>query len=202
MENLADPVFDRLAVVRHKQDRVAFVYVAGVFFLAIDDYLDHTLLRCRRVVAAVLIATAGAHSRYRHVRFALGETIAFELLHELKQLHPAYIIGYTPERALGWIRDNTCCLSVYEFVVVAKSRFGNFCFVVLFVNLFDGCSHDTVVTRDNGVLKSEIDVSLFIDRTLEEAMRPSLDLIEVICRQHPGVALVERAAVQLHGIAA
>ena len=129
------------------------------------------------------------------MRFALRETIALELLHELKQLHPAYIIGYTPERALGWIRDNTCCLSVYEFVVVAKSRFGNFCLVVLLVNLFDGCSHDTVITRDYGVFESQVDVSLFVDRTLEEAMRPSLDLIEVICRQHPGIAFVERATV-------
>ena len=81
------------------------------------------------------------------MRFALRETITLELLHELKQLHPADIIRHTPQCALGRIRHNACCLSVNELVVVAQSSLGNFCLVVLLVNLFDGGSHDTVVTE-------------------------------------------------------
>ena len=86
--------------------------------------------------------------------------------------------------------------------MVAKTCLGNLRFVVLLVNFLDSRAHNTVVARNDRVFKAKVNISLLIDCTLKEAMRPSFDILKVVGSQHPGVAFVQRASMKFNRVAA
>ena len=128
--------------------------MARVFFLAVDDHFDDAVLGRRGVVAAVLVAAAGAHARDGYVRFAFGQAVVFKLLHELVELHPAHVVGHAPQRPLRGIGDNARRLSVDKLVVIAQAGGGYALLVVLCVDRLDGGAHDTVVTGHHRIFKT------------------------------------------------
>ena len=72
---------------------------------------------------------------------------------------------------------------------------------MFFVNIFDSLSHDTVITRNDGVFKAEVDVPLFIDSALKELMRPLFNCFNVVSSQKPGITKVKYTSMQFNRIA-
>ena len=162
-----------------------------MFFLTIDNHFDHTIFWGRRVVTAVLVATAGTHARNRHVGFTFGQAIPLKLLNKLKELHAAYVIGNAPERPLGRIRHYPRSLCVNQFIVITQTCGFYLFLIVIAVNRLNGLTHNTVITGNNGVFQAQINIPLFIECSLEKTVSPCFYLINAIGRQHPWIALVE-----------
>ena len=176
--------------------------MASMFFLTIDNHFDHTIFWCRCVVTAVLVAAAGTHARNRHVGFSFWQAVPLKLLNKLKELHATYVIGNAPERPLGRVRHYPSGLCVNQFIVITQTCGFYLCLVLTAVNRLNGLAHDTVITGNNGVFQAQINIPLFIECSLEKTVSPCFNLINTISRQHPWIAFVEGATMQLDGITA
>ena len=99
-----------------------------------------------------------------------------EALNQFVELATGIVVGHTPDGALGRIGHNACRLRVNELVVVFQAQFIDFSLVLTVVNLFDRLAHDTVVTGNHGILQAEINIALFINRTLEKSVGPGVNV--------------------------
>jgi len=176
--------------------------VPGVFFLAVHQHLDDAIFRRGQVVTTVLVSAASAHAGNRDVGLSFWQSVVFQLLYQLVELHTGDIVRYTPQRALRGISDNTRGLRVDKFVVIFQSGLSDSIFVLPFVNVFDCRPHYAVIARNHRVFKAQIDITLFIQGPLEKTMCPVSHLLYRIGGQHPGVALVQGTTMQLNRVAA
>ena len=164
--------------------------MAGVLFFAIDNDLNDTILGCRGVVTAVLVTTAGTHARNGDMRLALRETVAFELLHQLEELHATDVIGHSPERSLRWIGHDPGGLCVDQFIVITQACGFYLRLIIVAINRFDCLAHHAIIAGDHGVFEPEVNIPLFIQCPLEKSVSPGFYRFQLIGREHPRIAFV------------
>ena len=129
-----------------------------------------------------------------------GNTKFLELVHQLEQFASGGVVRHAPQRSLWWVGNNSCRLGINQLVEVLQTQILDLLLVVTVVDVLDRCSHGAVVAGDHGVFQAQVDIPFLGNSSLEEAMCPGFNVLQVIGCQQPGIALANLSAMQLYRV--